>query len=237
MFDGLKFGPDNPYTYREGKRCIKLLGDELQKRSDLEKRVGMDPNGDRRSAITGRGSQAVWDFLPLKIASNANSFTHFPHLTISINSKHAIAALTIPNSIRGGLKSRLRTIGIDEFGATIANLEQRLRRVIRRSHDSKPVAYVTQRHFQSQRSSGIEDGRLEFDLRTIRKSSKSAVRYQPQWLDALFDLLINRRSNMQFGIEVRFSYDCPIVRSSAASSLFAETWIALAPLIVFVTSE
>ncbi|MBL4809876.1 MAG: hypothetical protein JKY43_07460, partial [Phycisphaerales bacterium] len=32
MFDGLRFDSKNPYTYREGKRLIRLLGDELQQR-------------------------------------------------------------------------------------------------------------------------------------------------------------------------------------------------------------
>ena len=42
MFDGLRFDEDNPYTYREGKRLIRLLRDELQKRKDLHK-IGVDP--------------------------------------------------------------------------------------------------------------------------------------------------------------------------------------------------
>jgi hypothetical protein len=63
VFDGLRFDADNPYTYREGKRLIRLLGDELQARKDLH-RIGVDPQEARRTAITGRGGQGVWDFLP-----------------------------------------------------------------------------------------------------------------------------------------------------------------------------
>src|SRR5204862_7022435 len=37
MFDGLRFDEGNPYTYSEGKRLIRLLGDELRKRKDLRK--------------------------------------------------------------------------------------------------------------------------------------------------------------------------------------------------------
>jgi hypothetical protein len=37
VFDGLRFDEKNPYTYREAKRLIRLMGDLLQKRKDLQK--------------------------------------------------------------------------------------------------------------------------------------------------------------------------------------------------------
>ena len=67
MFDGLRFDEDNPYTHREAKRLIRLLRDELQRRKDLQE-LGVDPTGEGRSALTGRGFDPVWDFLPLKQA-------------------------------------------------------------------------------------------------------------------------------------------------------------------------
>src|SRR5207248_6071201 len=41
MFDGFPFSPENPYTYGEGKRLLKLAMAELRKDSSL-KALGMD---------------------------------------------------------------------------------------------------------------------------------------------------------------------------------------------------
>ena len=55
VFDGLRFNAENPYTYREGKRLIRLLGDQLRTRKELHK-IGVDPEGEGRPAITGSGA-------------------------------------------------------------------------------------------------------------------------------------------------------------------------------------
>ena len=158
MFDGLRFDEGNPYTYSEGKRLIRLLGDELRKRKDLRK-IGVDPRGTSRSAITGRSGVAVWDFLPLKRARAASSFTAFPHLTIALRQADAEAAITIPNGVRGGFRTRLRELGEQGFFDVLAGIERRVRPVLRRSADSHATVYALQRHFRSQRSEGERDAR------------------------------------------------------------------------------
>ena len=119
----------------------------------------------------------------------------------------------------------------------MSELEDRLRPVIKRSTGAKPLIYAIQRHYTSQRSPAETDARLEVDLRTIRQKSGSNVKYQPQWIDAIYELLTHKRSNIQFGVEVRFRYDCPIIRSQKAVSLFAEAWIAMRPLLDLVLNE
>ena len=54
MFDGFQFSADNPYTYGEGKRLLKLAMVELRKDAAL-KALGMDPTAQGRGAITGSG--------------------------------------------------------------------------------------------------------------------------------------------------------------------------------------
>jgi hypothetical protein len=233
VFDGLKFDDKNPYTYREAKRLIRLLGDELQRRKDLHK-IGVDPNGKRRSAITGRGTDAVWDFLPLTVARNAKQFTSFPHLTMGINRSRAIAAATVPNGVKGGFRRKLKEAGFDGFLELLADIEKRLRPVVKRS-GAKPVIYVTQRHYASQRSEAVVDARLEADLRTAFVGADKRVRHQPEWVVAIYDSLVGKRSNIQFGVDVQFSYACPLVRSPKAVDLFADSWKAIAPLVRFVT--
>jgi len=233
MFDGLKFDAEHPYTWREAKRLIRLLGDELQKHKDLI-RLGVDPEGKRRPAITGRGGDRVWDFLPLKVAHRAKNFTAYPHLTMNIFQDEAVAMVTVPNGVTGGFRSRLKEAGIEGFQTLVSRLEKNLRPVCRRSKGAKPMVYIIQRHYPSQRSAGVVDARLDADLRTIAGTGKSRVKYQPEWVDAIYAVLCNKQSNIQLGTNVHFRYDCPLIRSPKAVDLFAQAWIAMWPLVEFV---
>jgi hypothetical protein len=76
MFDGLHFDKKNPYTYGQGKRLIRLFRSELQKHPTLLK-LGVDPDGKGRTAITGSGQESVWDVLSLKVA-HRSKLTNYP---------------------------------------------------------------------------------------------------------------------------------------------------------------
>lgn len=236
MFDGLRFDADNPYTYREAKRLIRLLGDELQKRKDLQ-RIGADPKGARRSAITGRSATSVWDFLPLKVASGASNFTAFPHLDMALQYTEALATITVPHGVRGGFKTRLKEVGEEGFFELLRVVEKRVRPILRRSKGSKATVYAMQRHYRSQRSVGELDARLEADLRTIIPGKRKAAKYQPEWARSIYDVMTRKKSNIQLGLVVHLAYDCPIVRSPAAVELFAASWIAMSPILSFVLDE
>ena len=233
MFDGLRFNDDNPYTYREGKRLIRLLGDELQQRKDLVK-LGVDPKGQRRSAITGRNDDRVWDFIPLKVARKAKQFTDFPHLTMGVFRNEAIAAVTIPNGVKGGFRTKLKAGEIKDFRELLRQVEAGLRPIVRQSKGARPMVYATQRHYRGQRSLPEVDARLDADLRTIAGCAKSLIKPQPEWIEAIFRVLVSKRSNVQFGVEVHFQYDCPVVRSPRAVDLCAESWRAMWPIVEFV---
>jgi hypothetical protein len=236
MFDGLRFDADNPYTHLEGKRLIRLLRDELQKRKDLHN-LGVDPTAEGRSAITGRGFDSVWDYLALQQAKNAVQHTAFPHLSFGMTTKTAGADVTVPNGVKGGFRTKLKKVGLEGFRSLVATLEFAVRPVINRSKGAKPLIYVTQRHFPSQRSPGIKDGWLEVDLRTMIGCRKAGVKCQPEWSDAIYNLLVHKRSNIEFGVNVHFRYDCPIVRSREVVDLFANTWISLKPLLDFAFDD
>ncbi len=233
MFNGLRFDSENPYTYREAKRLIRLLGDEMQASDELERELGVDPKANRRKAITE--DRFVWDFLPLKAASGAG-FTSFPHLTMVIEDTHAEAALTVPNGVSGGFRTKLNAMGFDGFLALMREIEARIRPVMNQSKGAKTLLYATQRHYRSQRSIPSVDGRIDIDLRTCLESGADDVKYQPQWAEAVYHLLVNKQSNIQFGIEARFDYACEKVRSPAAVDLFAASWKAMKPLLEFVLS-
>jgi hypothetical protein len=228
MFDGIGFSESKPYTYAEGRRLIRLLGDELQLRPDLNA-LGVDPNGQRRGAITGRAGSVVWDFLPLKVAKNAANFTDYPHLTMNIGANHSSASITIPNGVKGSFRTKLCDLGCDKFVQILREIEENLRPIRSRSPSACPFAYLVQRHFVGQRSVGTEDARLDFDLRTI--SGDGRIKRQPQWAETVHYVLTGKRANIQFGVSMHFKYDCKIITSAKATDLFAESWIAMKPLI------
>ena len=236
MFDGFHFDDENPYTYREGKRLIRLMGDELQKREDLFC-FGVNPKGERRKAITGRGKDGVWDFLPLKVAKKTKTFTKFPHLTMAIRGYEIEIALTVPNGVSGGFRTKLKQKDVDGFRALVSELEHCLRFVTSRRINGRPSMYITQRHYKSQRSHPETDGYLRADIRAIRRSTRSEVKYQRQWFDAIYEILINKRSNIQFGISVNFPYTSEVIQSRKSLDLFAKTWIAMKPLLDFVLTD
>jgi hypothetical protein len=233
MFDGIGFDENNPYTYAEAKRLIRLLGDELQNRPKLLE-LGVDPKGERRSAITGRSGGRVWDFLPLKDARGATSFTAFPHLTMVVSSEHAVAAVTVPNGVKGGFKTKIKECGQDGFMGMLQELAENTHPILRDVPQASVFLYAVQRHFPSQRSAGIVDAETQADLRTIDPGSTGGVKYQPQWAHAIYDVLAHKRSNVQFGVRMHFPYTTKGLRSPQAVELFERSWLAFSPLLRFV---
>lgn len=227
MFDGIHFDADNPYSYQEGKRLIRLMGDNLQCRDDLQRHLGIDPNGKRRGGITGRDSTYVWDFLPLNVARNADLFTDYPHLTMGLNAQASVAAITIPNGIKGGFRRHFKSMGLDGFRACLLEVEAALRPIIMKAEGAKPNLYALQRHYKSQRSGGETDCRLNTDLRTLLPGSQHGVKYQPEWADMIYHVLVNKRSNIQIGIEMIFPHSCPAVHNERILDLFTQSWIAM----------
>lgn len=234
VFDGFHFDKDHPYTYPEAKRLIRLLGDHLQSHPKLLK-LGVEPKGKRRGSITGKGRDSIWDFLPLSWPGKGDSFTSAPHLTFSIKRTVASAAVTIPNGVKGGLKTKLKELGSDGFMDLIQRIEKNLRPLGNQTKSYRPMLYVIQQHFRSQSSPATNDARLDIDIRTAVSDRKSKPKHQPQWIHAMYEVLLNKRSNMQFGLEIMFDYECPVIRSAEAIELFAETMTAIYPLTEIVS--
>lgn len=233
MFDGIGFDENNPYTYAEAKRLIRLLGDELQHRPKLLK-LGVDPKGERRSAITGRAGTRVWDFLPLKNARDTTSFTAYPHLTMVITADHASAAITVPNGVKGGFKTKLKERGAEGFMELLHEISENTRPILRDVSEASASVHAVQRHYPSQRSAAIIDAETQADLRTIDEGSVGGVKYQPQWAHAIYDVLSSKRSNVQFGVRMQFPYTIKRLRSPEAVELFERSWLAFSPLLDFV---
>lgn len=173
----------------------------------------------------------------MKAAACTKNFTDFPHLTLGIGSTDCAVSITVPNGVRGGFRTRLREIGRDGFVDLLSEIESQARPVLKQSKNAGITAYALQRHYPSQRSQGIEDAVARADLRTLHGDSKSGVKCQPQWIDAIYSVLTEKRSNIQFGLNAQFSYKCPVIRSAECVELFAESLHAMSPLLDVVLGD
>ena len=234
MFSGFHFSEDSPYTYREGRRLIKILGQEFRKKQPLIKQLGIDPEGKGRPAITKGDDGSVWDFIPLKKTGSSATFTSHPHATMVIRPNTAAVAVTIPNGIKGGVKTRLKNAGLVHFQNLLERIERNLHEPIGKVENSMPLIYLLQRHYTSQRSHPRRDGIIEVDLRTMVHHKDKGFKHQSMWTEAIFNLLTNKRTNIQFGIEVRFPHAAKPMQSAKAIEVMADAWIAMRPIIDFV---
>jgi hypothetical protein len=235
-FSGIPFDLENPYSYLEAKRLLKLAMDELRREPKLKRELRMDPTAPGRGAITGSEGPAVWDFLRLRHAKGAQSFTQYPHLTLAIERDRLLAIVTIPNSIRADLRRRLLDLGLDGFSALLSEVNERLAKALRGDKGAAPRVVVVQRRYMTQSSPAIHDASLDFDLRTVfqtsRRRGKRIVKPQPQWLSATFNALSKKRSNLQIAIGASFPYaQSSTVREREIIDRIAATWIACKPLL------
>jgi hypothetical protein len=232
VFDGIKFSKDNPYSYIEAKRLLRLALDELRVRTDLQDQLAMDTKGQGRPAITGRDTTRVWDFLRLKQAKGVKNFTEFPHLTMGVHDDQLIAIVTVPNGIRREFRKRLLAGGRDQFRSLFEQLHFNLSSALKGTNGAVPWVEILQRRYPSQRSEPIIDATLRFDLRTAFAGKSGKIKHQQQWLDATYDALSKRHSNLQLAVGAIFPYDqCPEVRDPEILNYVASVWIACKPLI------
>jgi len=234
-FTGIPFGIDNPYNYAEAKRLLKLMLEDLRSRKELIKKLGMDPTLPGRGAITGKKSMAIWDFLKLKVSSNENDFTKFPHLTLFLNHEQIGAAITIPHRIKNEFRKNITSLGYEQFYSMISKVNSNLCGKFKKIEGAHPWVNMIQRHYPSLRSPAIVDANLQFDLRTAfnqKNSAKHKVKQQEQWLKTVFDALSNKKSNLQVAIGAKFVYaNCKIVNKPIILDYMAASWIACKPIL------
>src|SRR5262249_3112494 len=155
---------DNPYSYIEAKRLLRLALDELRKRRDLQDQLGMDSKAEGRPQITGRQSTRIWNLLRLKQAGGTKDFTKFPHLTLSIHDDQLIAIVTVPNRIRRAFRTNLLAGGYDQFYALFERLFHNIREALKGIEGAVPWVEILQRRYPIQKAEPIIDATLQFDL-------------------------------------------------------------------------
>jgi hypothetical protein len=230
-FSGIHFDENNPYNYGEAKRLIRLVMDELRQHSELQELIDPRPLG--RKAITGKREVVVWDYIRLRGLDSRASHTSHPHFTIVINHEEVRAFLNLPNSMEGRFRRRIIDLGEEGFFELMSQVNKNLVKITRSVAGAYPFANMIQRRFASQRAKATVDGRMIFDLRTAFPAGKTQrVKVQNQWLKALYSLIIEKRSNMEWAVGMSFPYEkCVKTRSPKIIDALADSWIACKPLL------
>jgi hypothetical protein len=231
-FAGLPFGKEHFFTYLEGKRILALSLAELKTRDDLRIHLGMNSKSRGRPAISGRQGDAVWDFLSLSSSVKEESFTKYPHLTLSIGSQAVEAMVTVPNAVNNVMRRNLKDLGEEGFQALTEMVLKNLKPLLRDHTGAAPWFRGVQRRYPAQRATPFIDARIDFDLRTAI-STGGPPKTQPRWLSAAYGSFVNKKhSNYQIQMGVQFRYDrCPELRRADSVDLFAAAWLACKPLI------
>jgi hypothetical protein len=177
----------------------------------------------------------VWDFIPITHAYRAKNHTQYVHLTLTIREDCVAAYVTVPNGIKPRLRSKLLGSNPREFESLIQTVTTNMVKSLKGVEGFVLEVVVIQRHFLSQRSSGVVDCELRFDGRTaLPKASRyrGRVKSQPQWVKAAYDALAHRQSNLEFRIGCLFPYDtCPTTCDKAIVRAISDVWLACAPIV------
>ncbi len=232
QFSGFPFGHGHPFTYLEGKRVLGLALGELRKNRDLRKVLGMNSTAPGRPAVTGRQGDAVWDFLSLSNASEAENFTNYPHLTLGIVANGVEAVVTVPNSVNSTMRRNLIKLGEHGFEALTRDILVNMKPLLRRHKGATPWFRGVQRRYPSQKATPFLDARIDFDLRTAVPSS-GPPKAQPRWLSAAYGSFAHKKgANYQIQMGVIFRYErCPELRHEDSLELVAASWLACKPLV------
>ncbi|PJB73583.1 MAG: hypothetical protein CO093_00370 [Alphaproteobacteria bacterium CG_4_9_14_3_um_filter_47_13] len=233
-FSGINF---DPYTYLEGKRVLRLLTNKIRNNKSFVREMDLDQNS-KRPAITN-DPWGVWDFVSFNAnASSDKNFTSHPHCTFGFSDKdrHASGMITCPNAMERPLLKNLIGPSHDDFSLRLKDALSSITKNLHAVKGYKPVIRMVQRHYKSQRSSAVIDGEMTVDLRACFGGEDHhmgrPIKPQEQWLRAVYELLSNKRSNIQFQIGVVFPYDlCPELKSRNADELFINSFRALKPFI------
>jgi hypothetical protein len=231
-FSGIHFDENDPYNYGEAKRLIRLMMDELRQHSCLKSMI--KPKASGRGAITGKSRGGVWDYLRLKGFNSKALHTNYPHLSMSIGKEVVRVFLIVPSSAEPRFRRAIIGLGEEGFFEVMGNVNNKMRKVLRYASGSSPYVSVNQRHFLSRSGTAIVDGVMNFDLRTAYGVGErnQMVKQQTQWLSAVFSLLANKKSNMDFGVGISFPYEsCKKIQSPAILDSIAATWVACQPLL------
>jgi len=86
----------------------------------------------------------------------------------------------------------------------------------------------------------IYDGTIKFDIRTafddLSNNLKPNQRTQEEWLKAVFEIVKNKKSNIQFQIGAEFFYNkYTMINNKDADTVVCKSFLACKPLIEYLS--
>ena len=236
-FSGIHFDDENPYSYREGKRQLRLLLKKLKSNKILKEELGINLNHKGRGGIKKVGN--LWDYLTFDTGVKNKSFTDEPHLTIGVGPDFIEGDLTIPYRIKGRTKKNFYSLSWKSFRKIIENIANNFHNEFGISNSFKPQIIIAQRRYPSQSSPAIHDARLDFDIRTAFKDLSSKLKptqkKQEEWLKLVYDINNNKKSNIQFQVGARFYFNKnSLVNNKDADKVLCKSFLACKPLIDYL---
>ena len=233
-FTGIHFDDDNPYSYREGKRQLKLLVNKIRKNKILNDELNVDLKAKGRSGIKKEGN--LWDYLTFNTGIKQKSFTDEPHLTIAMSDEFIEADFTIPYRIKGKTKKNFYSLSWVNFKNIVHEIALNFDKSFGISEGFQPHILLGQRRYPSQSSPAIHDARLEMDIRTAFKDISSKLKptqkQQEEWLKVVFEINNNKKSNLQFQVGGRFYFNKQsLVNDKNADQILVKSFLACKPLV------
>ena len=229
-FNGFRFGGDNPDTELEAKRVLRLAMAELRKRRDLREELDIDPEHPGRGAITGsKDGDHVWDFLAFARPQGENHTAH-PHLNLSVGRDDVRALVILPHAASPKW-TLLKNLGRECFLNVAKEVLKNMRPLLAKCPGAEPRLRIYQRHWpKGRRGPVMPDAKIDLDLRVTCGDGK--IKRQPEWIAAVFDLVKNKKSNIEMAIGAAFPYgDCEAIQKPDALDLVAAAWRACKPFI------
>ena len=227
-FNGFQFGGGG-FNYREGRRILDLAMGALRRRTDLRSELGIAPQHPGRGAV--KEDDDVWDVLVFADFAEAQDFTENPHLSLGIGWTDVSAMLTLPNKARAPHRRALTGLDKEDFRCKVDTLLENMRPLLSGCPGAEPRLRVRQRHWK-RGGPLLRDAYIDIDLRTRSGDEESRVKPQPEWIDAAFDALKNKQSNLELQIGARFPYrTCQAIQQPEALDFAAAAWIACKPYI------
>ena len=220
-FNGFRFGEDNSFNDLEAKRVLRLAMAELRQRTDLPAEIGVDP------ALPGRGAiKKAWDFLAFARDADGQNFTAYPHLTLGIGPDDVAAMVTLPNSAREAWRC-LSNLGEDGFKNAVNEVLEKMRPLLSQCPGMEPRLRIYQRHWPKRSVPPQTDARLDIDLRTYGNKDGDKIKFQSEWVEAVFTILKSKKSNIEMQVGAVFPYrTCKAIQEPKALDFVAVTWIA-----------
>lgn len=160
---------------------------------------------------------------------SGGGFNESPHLLLHVADNDVCARVILPNKVRGGLWTRLRSARLAHLVSPVLG---EMAPAMANCPGMEPRLILKQRHWLTRRGPRFRDAYLDFDLRTLRGHPDSGVKRQPEWMDAVQHVVANKASNLELQVGATFPYDhCPAIRTPHALDHVAAAWIACPPFI------